>query len=93
MAATVWMRHPGLPPEQLVEVPERAVPHHQAAGWETVEPPAPEPKLPPAPARVTAGPAAGALEEGALPEDPAPDEAAAIKPRRTRRASTEAEES
>ncbi|SMF86126.1 hypothetical protein [Streptomyces sp. Amel2xC10] len=93
MAATVWMRHPTLPPEQLIEVPERAVPHHQAAGWEIAEPPAPKPKLPPAhvPTRDGAAPA-GALE-GAPLEDPAPDEAAATRPRRTRRASTEAEES
>ncbi|MEU3281771.1 hypothetical protein [Streptomyces antibioticus] len=84
MAATVWMRHPALPSEQLIQVPETSVPHHQAAGWEVTEPPAPKPK----PAAAVEASAADA------PEDPAPDEAAATKPTRKRRASTiEAEES
>jgi hypothetical protein len=93
MAATVWMRHPNLPPEQLIQVPETSVPHHQAAGWEVTEPPAPKPK--PSPALETSGEArtAGALEDGGAPEDPAPQAEAATKPKRTRRASTEAEES
>lgn len=89
MAAMVWMRHPTLPPEQLIQVPETSIPHHQAAGWEITEEPAPKPKLPP----VSEAGAVGALEDAGAPEDPAPDAEAATKPKRTRRATTEAEES
>jgi hypothetical protein len=92
MAATVWMRHPTLPPEQLVEVPEKSVPHHQAAGWEIAEAPAPKPKLLPAPGSADEVPVAGALAESAASEDPAPDAEAATKPKRMRRA-PETEES
>lgn len=31
--STVWMRHPDLPPEQLIAVDEASVPHHRSAGW------------------------------------------------------------
>ncbi len=35
------MRHPSLPPEQVIEVTERAAIHHGNAGWVSVdEPPA-----------------------------------------------------
>jgi len=35
--ARVTMTHPDLA-EQLIEVDEMSVPHHQAAGWEITEP-------------------------------------------------------
>ncbi|MFJ6729990.1 hypothetical protein ACIQPQ_34335 [Streptomyces sp. NPDC091281] len=86
----VWMRHPSLPPEQLIEVPEKSVPHHQSAGWEITEPPAPKPKLPPPTVPGVAEHKAAEDEpEGAASEDPAPEAEAATKPRRARRASTE----
>ena len=31
------MRHPELPDEQLIEVPEEAVPHHVRSGWQRVD--------------------------------------------------------
>lgn len=46
---TVWMQHPQLPRDQLIEVPESSVPHHRAAGWQVVDAPPVEPRLPAAP--------------------------------------------
>lgn len=55
--SSVTMRHPSLPKDQLVEVPESAVPHHRAAGWEVVDDTPASPK-PPAPAEASAEPTA-----------------------------------
>lgn len=93
MAGTVWMRHPSLPPEQLIQVPEVSVPHHQAAGWEVTDAPAkPKPaprKTGPAP-ESAAAPLSDADSEPApaddATEDPAPDAEAATPPKRTRKA-------
>jgi len=38
---TVWMKHPNL--EDLIEVPDAAVPGHMLSGWRITEPP-PRPK-------------------------------------------------
>ncbi|MEH0442444.1 MULTISPECIES: hypothetical protein [unclassified Streptomyces] len=100
MAATVWMRHPSLPADQLIQVPEVSLPHHQAAGWEVTEAPA-RPKLAPrnvedavpnAPASLPqdAGGEVAAADD--TPEDPAPDAEAAAAPKRTRKTATKAEE-
>lgn len=78
MSAAVWMRHPELPPDQLIQVDEVSVPHHRAAGWVvTTAPPAP-----PAPPKFESE---EAPEEGAFVSEPASE-----KPRR--RAPKEAEE-
>lgn len=100
MAATVWMRHPSLPPEQLIQVPEVSVAHHQAAGWEVTDAPA-KPK--PAPRKTVSAPVSAAAplpdadgESAAADdatEDPAPDAEAATPPKRTRKASHQAQES
>lgn len=101
MADTVWMRHPSLPPEQLVEVPEISIPHHQAAGWEIAEAPAaPKPALRKSAATEEAatppqeadGHSAASAD---VPEDRAPDAEAgtAAAPKRPRKTALKAEES
>lgn len=35
--SAVTMRHPDLPGQEI-EVPDSAVPHHRAAGWQVVDP-------------------------------------------------------
>lgn len=89
--ATVWMRHPSLPAEQLIEVPESSVPHHQAAGWELTEAPPPKPAPSTAAGRAPDGVAAEQGEDTA--EDPAFGTEAAAKPKRTRKAPLNSEES
>jgi hypothetical protein len=46
--STVTLRHPNLPPEQVLRVDERRAGAHIAAGWQIVEPEpaAPEPEQP-----------------------------------------------
>lgn len=100
MAATVWMRHPNLPPEQLIQVPQVSVAHHQAAGWEVTDAP-PKPKPTPRKAEAAVPNAAAPLPDadgesaaaGDATEDPAPDAEAATPPKRTRKASHQAQES
>jgi hypothetical protein len=46
--AGVWMKHPDLPPEQMIEVQEQSVPHYQAAGWSVTDAPV-KPARKPAP--------------------------------------------
>ncbi|WP_329214797.1 hypothetical protein OG352_05190 [Streptomyces sp. NBC_01485] len=101
MAATVWMRHPNLPPEQLIQVPESSIPHHQAGGWEVTEAP-PKPKSAPRKAAESAdsvplAPQPEADGESVVlddaPEDPAPDAEAATAPKRPRKTTPKAEES
>lgn len=36
MSGTIVMRHPTLPEHQEIEVPEDAMPHYTAAGWQRV---------------------------------------------------------
>lgn len=98
MAATVWMRHPTLPPEQLVEVPEISVPHHQAAGWEVTEAPAP-PKPPARKAAAAEEPVPPQEPDGDgeapadNPGDPASAAESATTPKRPRKTALKAEES
>jgi hypothetical protein len=82
--STVWMRHPDLPQDQLIQVSESSAPHHQAAGWEITDPPTPPAR--PAPRTAAEAPAADATE------DPAPEGEAAPAPRR-RKTTPKAEES
>lgn len=78
MSDTVTLRHPTLPEGQTITVAASAVPHHRAAGWVPVDPPAPEPTPVDEPA---------APELPAAPDSPDP----APKPARTRRRATEGE--
>jgi hypothetical protein len=39
--SAVWMRHPELPDDQLIEVDPLQVPHHAAAGWVKTDAPTP----------------------------------------------------
>ena len=39
---TVWMLHPQLPADQLINVPVDAVIGHRTAGWQTTDPPPPD---------------------------------------------------
>lgn len=41
MTATTWMRYPGMPDDQMVEVPDEVVRGHRAAGWVITDPPPP----------------------------------------------------
>jgi hypothetical protein len=69
-----WIEHPDLPGRR-VEVPDIAVPHYRASGWQVTEAPPKPPKLPrgdepqPAPART---PAAGVADDKTEPESPKP---------------------
>jgi hypothetical protein len=74
--ATAWMRHPDLPADQLIEIDERLVPGHRAAGWEVTE-------APPKPSRKSEEEASA--EQVEETEEPAPE-----RPAR-RRAPKEAE--
>lgn len=88
-----WIKHPDLPDVDPVEVDALSVPHHQAAGWETV--PAPERgpivRMKP-PAGLPAEPLpAEEQTEPAPPEDPpAADAPAAPEPKapKSRRTTT-----
>lgn len=40
---STWMKHPNLPGDQLIQVPDDAVPGHHRSGWEITDPPPPEP--------------------------------------------------
>ncbi|MCQ9178949.1 hypothetical protein KMT30_07865 [Streptomyces sp. IBSBF 2953] len=98
MPATVWMRHPTLPPEQLIEVPEISIPHHQAAGWEITDAPAkPQPAPRKAAAAEEAAPPQEAANESAAQanaaEGPAADAEAPTPPKRPRKTAPKAEES
>ncbi|MEU7400710.1 hypothetical protein [Streptomyces sp. NPDC044948] len=81
MSDTVTLRHPTLPDTQTITVAASAVPHHRAAGWVPVGPPAPEPQPADQPA------AADTPEPPADADSPAPTP----KPARTRRRATEGE--
>jgi hypothetical protein len=84
------MRHSDLPPDQLVQVDDLAVPHHQAAGWEVVEAPKPGP----APRR-TPGQAPVLSEQPPEPErsteDAAPEPEPAPTPSKRRAAAKESD--
>jgi hypothetical protein len=41
---STWMKHPLLPEDQVIEVPDAAVNSHRRSGWETTE--RPESRLP-----------------------------------------------
>ncbi|MFI6249048.1 hypothetical protein [Streptomyces sp. NPDC051016] len=91
--ASVWMKHPTLPHNKPITVPESAVPHHQAAGWEVTDAPPPKPRPKPraadTPPQDIEPPAeAAAPELGEAAEDPAPEAEADPKPKRTRKAPT-----
>lgn len=62
------MRHPDLPPGQLIEVDEASVPHHRGAGWVVADappPPVSEPEAETAPEN--------APDPGGSDPDPAPE--------------------
>lgn len=82
MSEYVTLRHPKLPPEQVIRIhPDRIRPR-LAAGWEVVAPAAPEAQTPvPEPADTAPGP-------GPEPE-PEPEP---TKSRRTRRTNTTEEQ-
>lgn len=87
MSARVWMRHPDLPDDQLIQVDRLQVPHYGSAGWVETEAPAPKlrAKVPSAPDPAAATP--DAADEAATPQtDAEPD-----SPKRRRSTSTEKE--
>lgn len=75
--AGVWMRHPDLPEDQLIEAAEQQVPHYQSSGWEVTDAP-----QKPAPNRKTPALADGGGQEVSAPaveettEQPAPEKTA-----------------
>lgn len=66
-----WITHPDLP-GQLAEVPEGAVPHYRASGWQVTAPPPKPVKLPAdeSPAPEKTAPAAEAEQDKTDPEPP-----------------------
>jgi hypothetical protein len=83
--STVWMAHPDLPPEQIIEVDEVSVPHHGASGWVVTDPP------PPAPRPESEDPQAPAEAVASAPESVSESEPAQKAPT-ARRAPKEAEQ-
>lgn len=69
---TTWMKHPKLPPDQLIEVDDASVPHHRSAGWTVTEapPPPPRPDLDDAPAPASEPPSESAPEPEPEPQAP-----------------------
>jgi hypothetical protein len=77
---STWIEHPDLP-GQPVEVPDIAVPHYRASGWQVTEAPPKPPKLPredkpadtqPAPAKTPPAPGPEAAEDKTETESPKP---------------------
>lgn len=64
--SAVWMRHPTLPRDQLIEVTEDAVAHHRRSGWEICDPPA-EQEPPAAPEPADPAPPQGGAETPDIP--------------------------
>lgn len=80
------LRHPDLPEDQTITVPDQAAQHHRAAGWELVDGPDPESTRS---AFADAKAAAEKTDSKPSPAEAAPESAPDIAPRR--RATKEAE--
>jgi hypothetical protein len=80
--STVLMRHPGLPPEQEIEVDEAALPHYTGAGWQQV--PAKELEARAARKAKADAEARAAAEGDVAAAEPEPAEPTTERPARTR---------
>ncbi|BBA99278.1 hypothetical protein RVR_5825 [Actinacidiphila reveromycinica] len=82
-----YITHPDLP-GRVVEVPDSAVPHYRATGWELTSKPVPVPKLPANPAEAATAPISDTGITEANVSDPADttDTEAASAKRRPRAA-------
>jgi hypothetical protein len=73
---SAWMRHPDLPADQLIQVDDLAVPHHQGAGWEIAEAPKSGPQPRRTPEAATPQPEQPVAPEPAEEADAEPSEPA-----------------